>query len=105
MTLDDLKEHFKYLESCCLHEPVWTPGDVTEILFAIQSDGSSSWTVGWEGGSETSVIVVVALKDGYGLLSSGEDYTGHGCQCGSFTGKYEKLSQLFKDGILPDMYN
>jgi hypothetical protein len=105
MTMEELAAHFRLLEGCCLHQPVWKPDDADEVLFAIESGDGEGWKAGWYGGSEYSVYVVVRLKEsGYGLLHSQEDYTGHGCECGAFTGRYDHLSKLFRDGILPEMY-
>ena len=75
--VNDLDEMFDILKVCCLHDPQWYPQDVEkEIAWA-----GDRWT-----GSESESVVIVKLKNGnYGLLTQGEDYTGHGCQCDSMT--------------------
>ena len=87
-TVSELEEMFTTLLGCCLHSPAWMPSDVASEIV-------------WEGdrqtGSESSSIVVVQLKGqppAYGLLTQGEDYTGHGCQCGSFTAREDSISKL-----------
>lgn len=91
--MSDLEEMFKELLRCCLHEPVWTPDQVTREL---------KWIGDRQTGSESSSIVLVRLRarDGqrygadYGLLVQYEDYTGHGCQCSSMTAREETLAKL-----------
>lgn len=104
--LKELEEHFRNLRACCLHDPQWTPVEAAEVLFAVQRDpyGGDQWENGYHGGSDTSVVVGVRLRDGsYGLLSSSEDYTGHGCRCGSYTGRYVDFKDLVKNGLLPEL--
>jgi len=103
-TLDNLRKEFQKLLGCCLHYPVWTPDDVSSIIIGVQSE-YAGWTV-VEGpyvkdiGSESESYTIVQLTDGnLGLLEEGEDYTGHGCMCGSFTGKYASLMELLESGI------
>jgi hypothetical protein len=105
-TVKDVEEQFQELSRCCLHNPQWTPADVRSVLFAVRSDGG--WNEHWEDGSEfgpeAHVIIAVELDRGqYGLLVASEDYTGHGCQCGSFTGRYETFKDLVKNGLLPEL--
>ena len=75
----DLVVMFGSLRDCCLHDPQWVPEDAEEEL---------AWAGDRHTGSESSSIVIVRLKsDGYGLLTQSEDYTGHGCRCGSMTAR------------------
>jgi hypothetical protein len=75
--MSDLDEMFSVLKSCCLHDPQWHPEDV---------DKEIAWGGDHATGSESESVVIVKLKDNnYGLLTQGEDYTGHGCQCDSMT--------------------
>lgn len=89
--MSDLRDMFQELLGCCLHEPQWTPDDVHGII---------AWNGDRQTGPESSSIIIVSLKkpdgprDGYGLLTQSEDYTGHGCQCGSMTVREPSLSGL-----------
>ena len=84
--MTDLEEMFKDLEGCCLHDPQWHPADVAREI---------AWIGSRQTGSESSAIVVVGLIGGaYGLLTESEDYTGHGCQCGSMTVKEPTMRAL-----------
>lgn len=84
--MSDLDDMFKILEGCCLHDPQWYPADVEKEI---------AWGGDVQTGSESESVVVVKLKDGtFGLLTQGEDYTGHGCQCDSMTVKEQSLYTL-----------
>lgn len=84
--MSDLSEMFEVVTGCCLHDPVWKPEDVAQEI---------SWTGDRQNGSDSSSIVIVRLKDStFGLFTQGEDYTGHGCQCSSFTAKEPTLAKL-----------
>jgi hypothetical protein len=112
---------FIELRGCCLHDEQWAPDDVEEVLVAWYTggdegggprlisvddfEGSSldpvhlygpNWSAQWKpSGNEDGSIFVVSLKDGgYGLLEESEDYTGHGCQCSAFTGRYDTIEEL-----------
>jgi hypothetical protein len=108
LSVNDLTELFSDLLGCCLHEAQWTPGDVQKILVALW-DGTEGWPPrGWQpltdvkGSTDSESVYVAALKDGtFGLLYESEDYTGHGCQCHSFTGRYASLDDLL-DACEPD---
>ena len=107
-TLDNLRTELRKLLSCCLHNPAWDPDDVFNVLVGVQRYFGCEWTV--VSGehikdvySDSESYTVVELGDGMlGLLEEGEDYTGHGCQCGSFTGKYVDLEDLLANGIAND---
>jgi hypothetical protein len=97
-----LQDYFEYLLTCCLHDPQWTPDEVASIVGWYSNEGlSSRWIAGEsEGGSEVEVLVIVRLKDGsWGVLESSEDYTGHGCQCGSRTSRHDTWEDLRLNGI------
>ncbi len=84
--MSDLEEMFKDLEACCLHDPQWHPADVAQEI---------RWQGDRRTGSESSSVVIVRLTGGgYGLLTQQEDYTGHGCQCGSMTVREPTLIKL-----------
>ena len=98
MEIASLTETFDMLEKCCLHDPQWRPGEVTEVLAAFWN-GTGSWVPledvksAWDTDSES--VIAVKLNDGsYGLLTENEDYTGHGCQCDAFTGWYPTAEDL-----------
>lgn len=109
LTANDVEQMFGYLQGCCLHAPVWTPVDITEVLCSVwNGDGSGGWTDSgvpgeygsWKDSTESSSYTVVRLKDGrYGLLSESEDYTGHGCQCDAATNVYDSLDDLLRLGV------
>lgn len=104
MDVTELDAVFRYLENCCLHEPQWRPLDVESVLAGVQHGYGDEWKpvtfedagyVSWKDGTDTESAIVVKLKDGgYGLLHESEDYTGHGCRCGAFTGRYDSLEDL-----------
>lgn len=103
-----LEHMFSYLQSCCLHTPVWTPADVDRVLCSIWSEYSGQWADsttpgeygGWKGGTESESYTVARLRDGrFGLLSESEDYTGHGCQCSAATNVYATLNDLLRFGV------
>jgi hypothetical protein len=83
----DLREMFRDLEGCCLHEPQWKPEDVQQII---------CWHGARAAENESSSTVVVMLTNGrgYGLLTQSADYTGHGCQCTAWTVKEPSLHLL-----------
>lgn len=90
--MSDLSDMFRDLQGCCLHDPQWTPDDV---------DREIAWIGDRQTGSDSSSIIVVRLKPPqgeprceYGLLTQSEDYTGHGCQCGSMTVREPSLAKL-----------
>lgn len=84
--LEDLTELFKVVDGCCLMNPVFRPEDVESVL---------AWHGDRQSQSESQSLVLVKLKDGkFGLFSQGEDYTGHGCQCGSATITEDRLASL-----------
>lgn len=109
--LSDLELMFQELLRCCLHQPVWTPTDATEVLCSVwHGDDSGGWAdclpdgadgcYSWKTCSESSSYTVVQLKDGgFGLLSESEDYTGHGCQCGAATSTYSSLDDVLRFGV------
>jgi hypothetical protein len=107
-TAKDVELMFGSLTGCCLHNPVWTPVDIAEVLCSVEDSGG--WTdctrpsedayQQWKRGTESTSYTVVRLKDGrYGLLEEGEDYTGHGCQCDASTNVYDSLDDLLRLGI------
>lgn len=104
ITDEELRDTYAGLLACCLHDPQWSPDDVVEPLCTVwQGDGSGGWQPGAKQSTESSAYVVVKLKDGrYGLLEDSEDYTGHGCQCGSSTAVYGSLDDLLRMGIPED---
>lgn len=84
--VSDLRDMFNEVKNCCLHDPQWTPDDVQKIVL-------------WHGdrttGSESSSLIIAKLKDGkWGLFTQEEDYTGHGCRCGSMSVKEDTLHKL-----------
>jgi hypothetical protein len=89
--MSDLSEMFADLQGCCLHEPQWTPEEVQREI---------TWIGDRHTGSDSSSLVIVLLKPvrdrswEYGLLTQSEDYTGHGCQCGSMTAREPTLLKL-----------
>jgi len=90
--MSDLDDMFRVLTGCCLHNPQWQPGDVDKIV---------RWVGDRSTGCESSSIVIVRLqwnaqekRCDYGLLTQSEDYTGHGCQCGSMTVRETSLYKL-----------
>jgi hypothetical protein len=98
MEVSEFAKTFAMLERCCLHNPQWHPGQVVRIIDAI-CDDDGGWHVMDNGGksfSDSSSVYLVELEDGFGLLEESEDYTGHGCQCDSFTGKYGTLEEALQ---------
>ena len=112
MDVKDLEAVFRSLEDCCLHQPQWRPIDVETVLAGVWRGYEGNWqpvTVddpdgypSWKPETESESAFAVKLKDGdYGLLHESEDYTGHGCQCGAFTGRYDGLRELL-DACTPE---
>lgn len=98
MEIIDLTETFNMLEGCCLHEPQWRPEEVEKVLAAFWS-GYEGWQPleDYKLSSDSQSAIAVKLADGsYGLLTEGEDYTGHGCRCDSFTGRYQTVQDLLE---------
>ncbi len=92
--MSDLSDMFDVIRGCCLHDPQWLPDDVEKIV---------RWEGDRQNGPESSSIVIVRLKPqdgeeywqrGYGLMTQGEDFTGHGCQCDSMTVREKTLAKL-----------
>lgn len=106
--LEALPDLFQYVTGCCLHNPLWGPEDAVEVL-------GWTWNGEYDGGNgtgpkrawnESGQDVIVRLRDGaYGYFNESEDYTGHGCQCGSFAGKYPTLEDLWRDGVGDTYHN
>ena len=99
--LDDLRNTYRELAECCLHQPAWSPDDVAVVLAAVwDGDTSAGWERGPKQSTESTAYTVVRLKDGrYGLLADSEDLTGHGCQCDSSALAYGSLDELLRMGI------
>ncbi len=98
MDVKDLDALFSGLQGCCLHNPQWLPADVEAVLAGLWR-GCGGWMQVAADGSkedtESESVFAVKLKDGgYGLLHESEDYTGHGCRCDAFTGRYGSLGEL-----------
>lgn len=105
ITIEDLRATYESLKGCCLHDLQWAPDDVTEALCTvwIGEDTGSEWQAGEKTCNDSSSYTVVRLADGrHGLLEESEDYTGHGCQCGSSTAVYGSLDELLRMGIPED---
>ena len=105
ITIEDLRSTYDSLAACCLHDPQWSPDDVTEVVAMVWEgdDTGGMWKPGEKTCSESESYTVVRLKDGrYGLLAEGEDYTGHGCQCSSSTAVYGSLDELLTMGVPED---
>lgn len=105
MTIDGLRLAYDSLAACCLHDPVWSPDDVAEVLCLVWSgdDSGGDWKPGEKTCTESQSYAVVRLSDGrYGLLAEGEDYTGHGCQCDSATTIHATLDELLSMGVVED---
>jgi len=100
-TVDELTDLFTYLAGCCLHTAQWAPPEVAEVLWAgWRGCGDEDYQPMPKTESESDSVVVVRLADGsFGLLVEGEDYTGHGCQCASYTNRYATLGELLRFGI------
>lgn len=107
MEVRDLYDRFTYLENCCLHDPKWLPIDVEKVLaYAYTSYDYSTWQLADDPEGycpDGTQVYIVSLKDGrYGLLEESEDYTGHGCQCNSFTEVYDSMALLLKNGLVSE---
>lgn len=96
------------LAGCCMHVPAFTPDDISEVLCCVQRDGDRRWKPApWTqvydgiGRADTESYVVVRLNNGYyGLLAEYSDTTGHGCECGSWTSVYWRVSDLLRFGVV-----
>jgi hypothetical protein len=94
--LADLRKLFEDVQTCCLHNPVFTPDDVHHIV---------KWIGDETTGCDSQTIVLVRLKSEendawrapWGWFTQGEDYTGHGCQCGAATVKGDTLQELARN--------
>lgn len=102
ITINDLRGTYESLADCCLHNPVWSPDDVTAVLCTIWTgeDTGEQWKPGEKTCTDSASYTVVKLSgERYGLLAEGEDYTGHGCQCNSATSVYGSLDDLLAMGV------
>lgn len=101
-TTDELRDLFSYLAGCCLHTAQWAPPEVAEVLWADwRGCGGDAWQALPKDESESDSLVIVRLVDGtFGILAEGEDYTGHGCRCDSYTNRYATLTDLLNLGVL-----
>lgn len=82
---DTVKEALSYLAGCCLHDAAFGPDDVAEEVWVISEGEYGPRVKGWNFGPESHQWALVKLTDGdYGFVEASEDYTGHGCQCGSY---------------------
>lgn len=87
-------DNYQSAVSCgeCNRNPQFKPGEVSLVLWGKDcdpnhDDGTNRW---W----------LVKLTDGsYGILHEWTDYTGHRCQCGGFTGRYNSLKAALDYGI------
>lgn len=104
VSTEDLREVYDGLAACCLHERLWSPDDVAEVLAMVWcGDESGGWQEGTKQSTESTAYTAVKLADGrFGLLSDSEDYTGHGCQCTSSTAVYGSLDELLAMGVPED---
>lgn len=84
--IQELAEELASLAECCMHDPQWQASDVERVI----AWGNESP----EGYSSPDQVILVKLKDGYGLLVSSSDTTGHGCVCSSETTRSDSLSGL-----------
>jgi len=103
--LAGLRSQFDMLESCCLHDPKWHLAQVAGVIAAVWSgDYSEPWQeldlAEGKPSSDSESYTVVRLADGrFGLLAESEDYTGHGCQCGSSAVAFSTLPELLRYGV------
>lgn len=113
LTLKHLETMFRSLQSCCLHQPPWTPVDAETVLCSVQNQYGDSWKdstppgtddyPSWKDGTDSASYTVARLRDGrYGLLAESEDYTGHGCQCQASAAVYDGLDELLRMGVDDD---
>lgn len=50
-------------------------------------------------GPEHSMQALVELKEGYAVVTEGEDTTGHGCRCDGDIGFYKTLDDAIRLGV------
>jgi hypothetical protein len=110
VNIEVLTDTFRHLSDCCLHEPQWEPEEVTAVLAALWCGCGAGCESGWEPLEDykeypdSDSVFAVSLDDGtFGLLGEGEDYTGHGCRCSSWTGRYPSIPDLLQFGC-EDVY-
>lgn len=98
--LEALAGAFEYVSGCCLHNPLWGPDDAVEVLGWTWNGDGCSGAGPKEVYCDSGQDVIVRLNDGaFGYFTESEDYTGHGCQCNAFAGKYPTLEALWRDGV------
>lgn len=98
--LSHLRLIFNTITGCCLAEPLWFPEDVQEVLVSVWSGSGWEYQEGFKEQGDSDSLTIVSLKDGeFGLMEEAEDYTGHGCCCHSYTGRYNTLDELMRFGV------
>ena len=80
MDLREVRKYWEGLEYCgCYTTQIEDIlGRAVEVLYFVESEPD-----GADGGT------VVRCPDGYWAITENQDYTGHGCQCGSYVGCIE----------------
>lgn len=72
-TVEEAREYMGYLMECCLREPPFKPDEISSVLRA----WDEADTLG--GSTERNGGILVSLTDGrVGVVTDGEDFTGHG---------------------------
>ena len=66
-----------------------------EVVAAWGCDGE--WLE--QGGSDNSQVAVLRSASGFVVFEESEDYTGHGCQCGSSASEFPTLADALRLGV------
>lgn len=100
-SVEKVQKHIDKLRRCCLGDSYPADGYVPKKILAggMRHDG---WWSGWDSGqNECSRYVIYRAADRkVWVCEDDEDYTGHGCQCGSLlNGPHDTIADAVRLGL------
>lgn len=92
-TADELQARIEWLAECCLEHPQDVP-KIARVVGWHDNRGDHDAT---DDGTEYALWETPDGK--FAVLEAGEDYTGHGCQCGSSVQVFDTIDDAMKLGL------